>query len=219
MGIEVNQLAADLKQAENQELMKLLLIIIFTLGLSSEVMSTGLQTQTGNMSENRNEMTEEKDLLKNYATYNRWANERFVEWLRGASEEQMEMEIESSFNSLKKTLLHLWNAEFGWLSTLKGESWGSPPGRDYEGSLDELFEGFLTTSRAFEDFVLGLEQETYREGRPLGSDGVPTTVEDIVLHVFNHATYHRGQLITLGRQAGLTQPPRTDYIYFIRISH
>lgn len=162
-------------------------------------------------------MESEKDLLKNYASYNRWANERFVEWLRGASEEQMKMEIESSFNSLKKTLLHLWNAEFGWLSTLKEAGWGRPPGMDFDGSMEELFEGFLATSRAFEDYVLGLAPEAYREGRPLGNDGIPTTVEDMVLHVFNHATYHRGQLITLGRQAGLTQPPRTDYIYYIRL--
>ena len=156
-------------------------------------------------------------LLKNYASYNRWANEQFVEWLKSATDEQLNKEIESSFNSLTKTLLHLWNAEYGWLQTLKGEPWGTPPGRDFEGTPQEMFKGFLATSRAFEEYVLALSEEQFKEGRPLGRDGTPTSVEGIILHVFNHATYHRGQLITMGRQAGLKEPPRTDYIYYIRL--
>ncbi|MFN2424735.1 MAG: DinB family protein [Cryomorphaceae bacterium] len=32
----------------------------------------------------------------------------------------------------------------------------------------------------------------------------------------NHSTYHRGQLVTMGRQAGLSTPPQTDYIFYVR---
>nr|MBS0038091.1 DinB family protein [Saprospiraceae bacterium] len=163
--------------------------------------------------ENRNE----EKLLKNYASYNRWANEQFVKWLSGASEEQFYREVESSFNSLEKTLLHLWNAEYGWLQTLKGNPWGDPPGRDFEGSMEELFEGFLSTSVEFENFVHQMSEEELAGYRTLGRDGKATAVEGIILHVFNHATYHRGQLITMGRQVGLSDPPRSDYIYYIRL--
>ncbi len=174
-------------------------------------------TNSAEMNETQKIYQDHDLLLKNYASYNRWANERFVEWLQGASEEQLNKEIESSFTSLTKTLLHLWNAEYGWLQTLKGEGWGTPPGRDFEGSPQEMFEGFLATSRDFEEYVLSLSEADFKDGRPLGRDGTPTSVEGIILHVFNHATYHRGQLITMGRQAGLTEPPRTDYIYYIRL--
>jgi uncharacterized damage-inducible protein DinB len=34
-------------------------------------------------------------------------------------------------------------------------------------------------------------------------------------HVVNHATYHRGQLVTLLRQLGRTPPP-TDYTRWLR---
>lgn len=169
------------------------------------------------MNPTQKEYQEHDLLLKNYASYNRWANERLVNWLKGASEEQLNQEIESSFNSLTKTLLHLWNAEYGWLQTLKSKPWGTPPGRDFEGSTQDMFDGFLATSKEFEDHVLSLSKKDLQDGRPLGSDGTPTSVEAIILHVFNHATYHRGQLITLGRQAGLTEPPRTDYIFYIRL--
>ena len=180
--------------------------------------------ETGEDRENQNdsimEMAEKKEhLLKSYASYNRWANERFTEWLKQASEKQFYREVESSFNSLEKTALHLWNAEYGWLQTLKGEPWGDPPGRDFEGSPEELFEGWLNTSGNFENFVRAMSEEELAGDRPLGRDREPSSVEAIVLHVFNHATYHRGQLITMGRQVGLTDPPRTDYIYYIRTHH
>jgi uncharacterized damage-inducible protein DinB len=36
------------------------------------------------------------------------------------------------------------------------------------------------------------------------------------MHVFNHGTYHRGQLVTMLRQVGVTEIPQTDYIAFVR---
>jgi len=34
---------------------------------------------------------------------------------------------------------------------------------------------------------------------------------DLMTHVVNHATYHRGQLTTMLRQVGAT-PPATDFV-------
>lgn len=155
-------------------------------------------------------------IIQDYAAYNVWANERYVTWLQGASEAMFRKEMESSFNSLFKTVAHLWNAEHGWLNTLKSESWGTPPGVGFEGSSEELMQGWLSSSYALLEWVSqrkesDLKAEYFRaEGKRIG------TAEEILLHVFNHATYHRGQLITLGRQLGLTQPPRADYIYYIQ---
>jgi len=42
-----------------------------------------------------------------------------------------------------------------------------------------------------------------------------STVEDILLHVALHGSYHRGQIATLLRQSG-SEPVLTDYIAFIR---
>ncbi|MCW3088046.1 MAG: hypothetical protein JWQ78_1432, partial [Sediminibacterium sp.] len=42
-------------------------------------------------------------------------------------------------------------------------------------------------------------------------------VKEILLHLFNHGTYHRGQLVTLLRQVGVEEIPRTDYIEFSRL--
>lgn len=40
-------------------------------------------------------------------------------------------------------------------------------------------------------------------------------VGEILLHLFNHSTYHRGQVVTLLKKAGF-EPPVTDYIILKR---
>ena len=48
-------------------------------------------------------------------------------------------------------------------------------------------------------------------------DGTPftTPVWQIVLHLVNHATLHRGQVMAMLRQLG-TKPPATDLIFYYR---
>ncbi len=40
-------------------------------------------------------------------------------------------------------------------------------------------------------------------------------IQDIILHIANHSTYHRGQIAQLWRNEGI-QPPATDYIIYKR---
>jgi uncharacterized damage-inducible protein DinB len=42
-----------------------------------------------------------------------------------------------------------------------------------------------------------------------------TPVGDILVHVMNHGTYHRGQIATCLRERGV-DPARTDYIVYSR---
>jgi len=73
--------------------------------------------------------TNDMTLLKRYTEYNYWANEQFAEWLSTASEEQLNQEIESSFSSLKETVLHIWSAEYLWLQTVKEQSTENNPAK------------------------------------------------------------------------------------------
>jgi uncharacterized damage-inducible protein DinB len=160
---------------------------------------------------NKNEF----ELMKKMAAYNTWANQQLVEWLDSADSTQWIAYVESSFSTLELTVRHLWNAEFAWLTTLKKEPWRSAIEKDEVMRQKDILYGFLKTSSDFEKFVQVMNDADFNEVRKIGKDGVEVTLADIIQHVFNHATYHRGQLITMGRQLGLTTPPRTDYIYFL----
>jgi uncharacterized damage-inducible protein DinB len=39
---------------------------------------------------------------------------------------------------------------------------------------------------------------------------------DILLHLLNHSSYHRGQLVTIMRALDVTQIPQTDFIVYKR---
>ena len=149
------------------------------------------------------------------AAYNTWANQQLCNWLSEADNAQWNMHIESSFTTLNATVRHLWNAEHGWLSTLNKEPWAMAVEKDSDLSQSDVLSGFLETSLAFQVFVDGLTENSFHDTRNLGKDQKAVSLSDIIQHVFNHATYHRGQLITMGRQAGLGSPPRTDYIFFM----
>jgi uncharacterized damage-inducible protein DinB len=41
-------------------------------------------------------------------------------------------------------------------------------------------------------------------------------VYQVLMHVFNHATYHRGQMVTMMRQLDVKTIPATDFIVFSR---
>lgn len=40
---------------------------------------------------------------------------------------------------------------------------------------------------------------------------------EMLLHCLQHSTYHRGQLVTMGRALGIINPPKTDYIAYVRL--
>lgn len=154
-------------------------------------------------------------MLQRYVKYNLWANQQMVNWLEQASEEQLEQSIDSSFPSLKETLKHLWLAEHVWLQTILNETVEPIPAKDFKGTKHELFQSWLETSKAFDKQVSAMSLEDLqsmgeRRGRQIA-------YADMIQHCMNHATYHRGQLVTMGRQLGLTLPPRTDFIYYIGI--
>jgi uncharacterized damage-inducible protein DinB len=150
--------------------------------------------------------------MEHYLIYTVWANDQLVEWLHSADKSAWEEERSSSFTSLNETTQHLWNAEYGWLTSLKEMPWSSAPKKD---SKRDVLTGWQSTSRAFAAYGLALLTEDPEGTRIVGESKM--RIDDILLHVCNHATYHRGQLITLGRQVGLEDPPRTDYVYFMRL--
>lgn len=156
--------------------------------------------------------------IKKVAEYNTWANEQLVDWLRTADSTQWDMSIESSFNTLNLTVRHLWNAEYGWLTTLQNTPWNQAVEYEQELSQAQVLDGFVNTSRAFRDFVQNMSDVDFDATRAMSKSETPVTLTDIIHHVCNHSTHHRGQLITMGRQAGLDSPPRTDYIYYVTLN-
>src|SRR4051812_37456522 len=60
-----------------------------------------------------------KKIILPYAAYNVWANQQLADCITNLSDEQLHKEINSSFNSIYKTFLHLWDVESVWWQRVK----------------------------------------------------------------------------------------------------
>ena len=159
-------------------------------------------------------------LLKDYTAYNLWANTEYVNWLRAKPADLMTREMPSSFPTLKETLLHIWSAENVWLERLKNISPTNFIAINFTGTTADVFDGLLRVSADFDAFIGEQGAGFFQEICPFRllngtEDARPR--HQMILHCMQHSTYHRGQIVTMARNFGLSDPPSTDYIKYVRL--
>ncbi len=160
-----------------------------------------------------------KELLKQLAAYNVWATQRITDVILSLPEEKQKAEIASSFNSLHTTILHIWDAESIWWQRMKLHERFVRPSDNPKGTTRDVINGLLSQSKLWEGWVsnaseLSLDHvfQYYNNKK----EPVKMPIYQMVLHVFNHSTYHRGQLITMLRQLGVEKLPGTDFVLWVR---
>ena len=162
-----------------------------------------------------------KELLQRYASYNVWANHKLIFAMEPLEEVVWYQEVPSSFNSLFKTVLHLWDAESIWWQRMRMHASIVIPSKAFDPSPKDACNGWLQQSMQWEEFVKSpeLNEEALSSKlfyKNLKDEEFVQPVNDIILHVFNHGTYHRGQLIRMLRALGVQHFPATDYVHYAR---
>lgn len=159
-----------------------------------------------------------KSILLKYANYNVWANNRIFNALIGLTEDQVRMELNSSFPSIRLTVKHMFDAESIWWMRLHNDSSPYPWADDYHSNFTELLEESRLVSNRWRNYIEASSEESLEQKFKYirNQQEFESKIADMLLHIFNHGTYHRGQLVTLMRQIGLTSIPATDYIAFVR---
>ncbi len=162
-----------------------------------------------------------KQMLVEYARYNLWANENLITLFRSLDDGLMAQHVESSFPSIRKTLLHIWDAEALWLERLNGHSPTAFPSQFFEGSNEDVFRSLLSSSASFVQFVEEKPAPFFSDkctfSLILDRTEMTQMVREMILHAINHSTFHRGQLIVMCRQLNISPIPRTDYIVYSRV--
>ncbi len=160
-----------------------------------------------------------KQMLVQFATYNIWANQEMLKVILSLSPEQQHQEIVSSFSSLYKTCYHVYDAESIWWQRLKLQETIIRPSDTADATMQDVAQGWQQQSKLWLDWVSNASeaqlshvfayQNTKREQ-------FKQPVYQMLLHLFNHGTYHRGQLTTMLRQVGVTKIPSTDFVTWAR---
>lgn len=161
-----------------------------------------------------------KELLISYAAYNYWANQELGKKILSLTHEQQQYEVKSSFNSLTATIIHMWNAESIWWQRMKLEENIVVPGLSFHPSTQAAVNGLLQQDKDWSNWVqqasvLQLEHVFAYQDSKKQQHKEP--IWQMLLHVFNHSTFHRGQLVTILRQLGEDKIPQTDYIAYARL--
>ncbi len=152
-------------------------------------------------------------LLREYANYNLWANQRFVERLQQEPEVVLDAAVVSSFPSVRKTVLHVRDAENAWMCRLNNAPVPWPADDTHD------LGGLLRVSARLRDLVVSYDAADLHQERiykTLKGDEQRSPVWRMLHHCFNHSTQHRGQLITLMRTLGLERIPANDLVLYQR---
>lgn len=155
--------------------------------------------------------------IKDYADYNLWCNTSFAEVLKAQLDETLDREIISSFPSLRLTVNHIYDAETVWLMRLQGASPNYWPSKELP--EDTPIDFFVANSKEFRDFVHSIDEAAVHQPCPYLTTTGETydhTPWQMVMHCMNHSTFHRGQLVTMFRQIGGIDIPRSDLIWYWR---
>lgn len=160
-----------------------------------------------------------KDLLSQMAAYNLWANQKLLDVILALPEEKQKQEIPSSFNSLYSTTLHMLSAESIWWQRMKLQERILVPMENFKGSMKELSEELLQQNRQWQQWINNATDpmlDHVFQYFSLKKESFKQPVFQMILHVFNHGTYHRGQLVNMLRQLGVEKIPQTDFIVWSR---
>jgi len=161
-----------------------------------------------------------KELLQQYATYNTWANQKLADHIMSLPVEKHTKEITSSFRSIYHTLLHMFDAESIWWQRIKLQENIIVPSSNFNGDTRELCQLIFQQNKLYEEWVAGSSEmalEHVFKYYNIKREPFKQPTYQVLLQVFNHGSYHRGQIVTMLRQLGETKIPQTDFIAWTRI--
>lgn len=140
-------------------------------------------------------------------TYDRWANREVLAALQG---------VPSPPRKAGRLAAHIVAAQMLWMDRIRGTGQRAPVWPEWTAS--ECATHMETSAREWEEFLSGISDSSLDRRIVYTNTKGETwnnTVRDIAVHVAMHGTYHRAQVATELRAAGIT-PPYTDYIEAVR---
>ncbi len=151
--------------------------------------------------------------------YHYWARDRMLDALEPLTREQYNRDLGSSFKSIRDTVVHIYAAEWAWHSRWVGQSptalLSSEPYPDIP-SIRGAWAAHEKTIRAFVDGLGEQAMTRVFEYKLLNGTTGSSPFWQMLQHVVNHASYHRGQVTTMLRQTGAQPAKSMDMIAFYR---
>jgi len=157
------------------------------------------------------------DTLRLHFDYSAWASRRLMEASANLTAEELARDFKTSDKNVLDTLVHVFAADRIWLSRVRGEpraAFIDPADREYA-ALEREWPALY---QRWKEWLAPLTDDGARAKiayRDMKGNPYEQPLWQIVLHVVNHGTHHRGQAAGFLRAMGHT-PPALDLIAFYR---
>lgn len=158
------------------------------------------------------------DVLRTHIDYTAWASSLLVAAAAQLTEEELRRDYRTAHNSVLNTLVHIFAADRVWLGRIQGNP---PPAfvTEADHHLLVLQNDWPELHQRWKQWALGLTDSTagnLLSYSDLTGNRWQQPLWQILLHVVNHATHHRGQVIGFLRAMGHS-PPKLDLVFYHRL--
>lgn len=155
--------------------------------------------------------------LKRLLSYTDWANGAILDATAALTPEQLTRDLRSSFASVLDTLRHIAESDWIWLRRWNGVSPTEPPAWKIATHADvrARWQDIMSERRAYLAPLDDGAMKRIVTYRRLDGSEHRNHLWELLLHIVNHSTYHRGQITTMLRQLG-TRTIATDITRWYR---
>ena len=179
-----------------------------------------------------------KQALLTELDYSAWANQRLLNASATLSADEFERDLGASHRSIAGTLRHIFDAERSWLIRLsemklpplaETNAQGLPTHTFPEPGLNALNQQFPAVWNGWRQWIESLSEAELDGGTPIYKSSFPVNLQwskpaadefriprwKWVLHVVNHSTLHRGQVMSMFRNLGKPTPGTDLSTYYL----
>lgn len=157
--------------------------------------------------------------LQTLLDYHYWARDRVLDAAEKLTPEQFTRDLGSSFKSVRDTLVHTYSAEWAWHSRWRGVSPTAHRKADDYPDVPTIRAQWADLEKDVRGFLADLDETGISrviEYKMFSGQPGSTPFWQMLQHVVNHASYHRGQVTTMLRQLGAAPARSMDMIAFYR---
>ena len=152
--------------------------------------------------------------------YHYWARDRLLDALEPLTPEQFTRDMGNSFRSIRDTAAHIYAAEWAWHSRWLGQSPAALLPADMFLDVAALRKAWGEHERKMRAYLSNRDEDGINqviEYKLINGQPGASVLWQMAQHIVNHASYHRGQVVTMLRQLGATPPKAMDLIAFYRL--
>jgi uncharacterized damage-inducible protein DinB len=150
--------------------------------------------------------------------YTKWANHKVVRAAATLGVDDFRKDLGSSHGGVRGTLAHMLSAEWIWLERWKGVSPTKFLDEGEYADIVALSERWKAVERHRDSWLKGLGKGAARQKiryKSMAGQPFEEPLWQLVQHVANHSSYHRGQVMCLLRQLG-AKGVTTDLVFWDR---